>query len=201
MGMPGMLGLGKQTQKLMKRIILIFGGIAGAIMGGMLLITMPMYSSGTLDFDNGEILGYSTMIIAFAPMIFLGVKSYRDKELNGVISFWKAVQTGLLIYVVAAVVYATCWEITYSRIGDSFIQQMTEHKLDGMREKGASEAEIATTQKEWADFGEMYKNPVVRFGFSLLEPSPVGVIITLISAALLRRKEFLAAEPDNITTA
>lgn len=198
--MPILLGLGKQNTKTMKRIILIYGVLAGAIMGGMILITMPLYNSGTLNFDNGEVLGYSTMTIAFA-LIFFGVKSYRDKELNGVISFGKAVKIGLLIYLVAAVVYALCWEVSYSTIGETFMKQMTEHRIESMRETGASEAEIATTRKEWEDFGEMYKNPVIRFGFTLLEPSPVGVIITLISAALLRRKEFLAAEPENVNPA
>jgi len=103
----------------MKRTILTYGLIAGAIIGGMLIITVPMYNSGTLNFDNGELLGYSTMTIAFA-LIFFGVKSYRDRELNGSISFGKAVKVGLLITLVAAIVYSLCWEISYSQYGEEF---------------------------------------------------------------------------------
>ena len=183
----------------MKRIVLIYGAIAGAIVGGMLLITMPMYEAGTLNMDNGEILGYSTMTIAFS-VIFFAVKSYRDKELNGVISFGKAVQVGLLIYLVAAVIYALCWEISYSRIGDGFMEKMTEHYVARAKAEGASEAKIAETQAQMKSFSEMYKNPIIRFGWTLLEPSPVGVIITLISAFLLRRKNFLPAMDQTTLT-
>lgn len=183
----------------MKRTILTYGLIAGVIIGGMLLITVPLYNSGTLKFDNGELLGYSTMTIAFA-LIFFGVKSYRDKELNGVISFGKAVKVGLLITLVAAVIYALCWQVAYSQYGDAFTQKMVDHNLAEMKADGASEAEIAKARADWNDFAEMYKNPVIRFCITLLEPSPVGVILTLISAALLRRKNFLPAEPLVTTT-
>lgn len=185
-----MLGLGQQTQTLMKRTILTYGLIAGAVVGGMLLITMPMYQAGTLNLDNGELLGYSTMTIALS-MIFFGVKSYRDKELNGVISFWKAVQVGLLITLVAGVIYASCWEVSYSQIGPAFTQRMTERYAERIKAEGKSDAEVAKTMAEWESFFELYKNPIVRFGVTLMEITPVGVVLTLLSAALLRRKNFL----------
>lgn len=182
----------------MKRIILIYGLISGAIIGGMILITIPLYNSGTLNMDNGELLGYSTMAIAFA-LIFFGVKSYRDKELQGEISFWKAVKLGLLIYLVAGVIYALCWEVAYNQYGDSFMQKMVEHTMENLKAEGATEAEIAAKRADWEKFSELYKNPVVRFCITVLEPSPVGVLIAFISAALLRRKDFLPAEPTTIT--
>lgn len=184
----------------MQRLILTYGLIAGAIIGGMLLITMPLYNSGTLNFDNGELLGYSTMTIAFA-LIFFGVKSYRDKELNGVISFGKAVKLGLLITLVASIVYALCWEIAYSQYGDSFTQKMAEHYMNDLKAEGASEADLAKAKADFESFGEMYKNPVIRFCLTLLEPSPVGVLLTLITAALVRRKAFLPTGPDGISPA
>lgn len=174
----------------MKRTILIYGLIAGAVVGGMLLITMPMYQAGTLNLDNGELLGYSTMTIALS-MIFFGIKSYRDKELNGVISFGKAVQVGLLITLVAGIIYAACWEVSYSQIGPAFTRRMTERYAERMKADGKSDAEIAKTRAEWESFFELYKNPIVRFGVTLMEITPVGVVLTLLSAALLRRKNFL----------
>lgn len=182
----------------MKRTILTYGLIAGAIIGGMLLITMPLYNSGTLNFDNGELLGYSTMTIAFA-LIFFGIKSYRDKEQGGQITFGKAVKVGLLITLVACVVYALCWEIAYSQYGEQFTQEMVNHTMEKMKADGASEAELASKRTEWENFSEMYKNPVVRFSITLLEPSPVAILLTLISAALLRRKDFLPASPVQTT--
>ena len=80
----------------MKKIVLIYGLIAGVIVGAMMMITMPLYESGTLKFDNGEWLGYTTMVIALS-MVFFGVKSYRDNHLGGSITFGNALKVGLLI--------------------------------------------------------------------------------------------------------
>lgn len=179
----------------MKRIVLIYGLIAGAIVGAMLLITMPMYKAGTLDLDNGELLGYTTMTIALS-LIFFGIKSYRDKYLGGAISFGKAVQVGLGIMLVAGAVYALCWEVSYRNMGEDFMATMTEHYVDKMKEEGATEQELAEAKAEWASFNELYKNPIIRFGVTVMEITPVGVILTLLSATLLRRKDFLPAETE-----
>jgi hypothetical protein len=90
----------------MKRVILVYGVIAGTIVAAMMAITMPMYENGTLNHENGKPIGYTTMAVALS-MIFFGVKSYRDNYLGGVVSFWKAVKIGMLITAIAAVMYAT----------------------------------------------------------------------------------------------
>lgn len=177
----------------MKRIVLIYGLIAGAIVGAMLLITVPMYKAGTLNLDNGELLGYTTMTIALS-LIFFGVKSYRDNNLGGEISFGRAVQVGLLIMLVAGVIYALCWEVSYRNMGEEFTAKMNQHYMDKMKADGASEAELAEAKADWESFGELYKNPIIRFGVTIMEITPVGVVLTLLSAALLRRKDFLPAE-------
>jgi len=74
---------------------------------------------------------------------------------------------------------------------------MVNHTLEKMRADGASEAEVAAAREEWDGFAEMYKNPIIRFCITLIEPTPPGILLTLISAALLRRKDFLPAEPQN----
>jgi len=176
----------------MQRIILIYGLIAGAIVGAMMFITMPMYNQGTLNMDNGELVGYSTMVIALS-LVFFGVKSYRDKHLSGVIAFGKATKVGLLITLVASVIYALSWEVVYSRIGEEFTVKMTEHYFESMKADGASEGELAKAKEDWAGYAEMYKNPIIRFGMTIMEIFWVGVVITLISAGLLRKKDFLPA--------
>ncbi len=174
----------------MKRIVFIYGLIGGAIVSAMMLITMPMYKSGTLNMENGEVVGYSSMVIALA-LVFFGIKSYRDKHLNGVISFGKATQVGLLITLIASVMYALSWEVSYSQIGEEFTQKMTEHYFEKMKAKGATEVELTEKKEQYAKFAEMYKNPIIRFGLTIMEISWVGVVITLVSAGLLRKKEFL----------
>jgi hypothetical protein len=182
----------------MKKIIITYGLIAGTIVAGMMLITMPMYNSGALKIENGELLGYSTMVIALS-VIFLGVKSYRDKHSNGVISFGKGLKIGLLITLIAGLMYGLAWEYIYPQVGDEFMQKYTELKIAEMKADGATEAKITEWKQESAQMVELYKNFFFRFTFTVIvEIFPVGVIISLISAALLRRKEFLPATEPSI---
>jgi hypothetical protein len=177
----------------MKKIILIYGLIAGSIVAAMMLITMPMYSNGTLNLDNGELVGYTTMVIALS-MVFFGIKSYRDNYANGSISFGKGFKVGILITIIACVMYGLAWEVSYNRIGDNFMKKMNEKYFADMKAEGATEEELEAAKKEWEFFGEMYKNPLFRFAFTVfVEIFPVGLVITMISAGILRKKEILPA--------
>ena len=172
----------------MKKIVLTYGLIAGAIVGGMMITTMPMFEKGTLNFENGEVVGYTTMVIALS-LVFFGVKSYRDNKLAGVITFGTAVKVGLLITLVASLLYALTWEVIYK---EDFIQRYNEREVVKMKEEGATEANLQAATKEMEKFAEMYKNPIFRFGITLMEILPVGIVISLLSAALLKKKDFLA---------
>jgi hypothetical protein len=176
----------------MKKIILTYGLIAGAIVSAMMLISMPLYNKGVINMDYGELIGYTTMVIALS-MVFFGIKSFRDNHQNGAITFGKGLQVGLLISVIATLMYAFAWEITYSRMSEEFTQKMSERHIEKIKAGGATEAEVQAAKKEMASFVEMYKNPFVRFGMTTMEIFPVGLVISLLSAGLLRRKEFLPA--------
>lgn len=178
----------------MKKIVIIYGLIAGTIVGGLMLLTMPLWDSGALNFDNGHLVGYTTMVIALS-MVFFGIKSFRDNHAAGKISFGKGVVIGILITLIASVLYASAWEISYANMGDEFIQKMTEHYFEEMKSEGATEAELIKAREEWAEFKEMYANPIIRFAITITEILPVGLVITLLSAALLRKKEFLPSSP------
>jgi len=177
-------------QKTMKKIIFTFGSIAGAIVVAMVFITFPLYENGTLNFDNGEWLGYTSMVIALS-LIFFGVKSYRDNHLGGTIKFGKAFQVGLLIAVVASLFYAIGWEVYLNRFVPDFMEQYSNHYIEKAKASGARTAEIQKIVNEINNAKEMYKNPFLRFGITLSEIFPVGLVIALISAVILRKKEIL----------
>ena len=177
----------------MTRIVLIFGLIAGAISAGLMWLLIAVQNNGLVDIEHGMTIGYATMIIALS-MIFFGVKSYRDNN-GGHISFWKGLQIGILISLMAGVCYAGSWELYYRGSGQEFLQKYTVHYIDGMRKDGKTDAEIEKAQTEMAQFQEMYKNFFVRFAMTLMEILPVGIVVTLISAALLRKREVLSAQP------
>jgi Protein of unknown function (DUF4199) len=176
----------------MKRIIILNGLIAGAIVSAMLVITQYIFRSNQTTLDYGMLIGFSTMIISLS-LIFVAVKSYRDQQQKGIITFGKAFQIGILIAVIASFMYATTWEIYYNTTGGDFMEWYSKNQMDKLAAEGASEVELNTMKTEMEKMSELYKNPLIRFSMTLMEIFPVGLIITLISAALLRRKEFLPA--------
>lgn len=180
----------------MKKIVITYGVISGLTTAGLMLATMPLYDKGILNFDNGALVGYTGMVISLS-LVFFGIKSFRDNQAGGSVSFGKGFLIGMSITMIASVFYALAWEISYANMGDRFVQQWTNHELEKLQEGGATEAAIEKAKEEWKDFGEMYKNPLIRFGMTLFEILPVGLIISLLSAALLKKKEFLPLSSES----
>jgi len=174
----------------MKKTVLTFGLISGAIISAMFMITVPMYRNGTLTMDHGEVIGYSTMVISLS-LIFFGIKSYRDRHLHGAITFGKAFQTGLLIAGVASLFYAISWEFAFNLFFPDFMDQYAAMCMTKAKAGGASPAEIQKVMDQLNQTKEIYKNPFLRFGLTLMEIFPVGLVIALISAAILRKREIL----------
>jgi len=174
----------------MKKISWVYGTIAGLIMGAMFFITAPLWANGTLDFNNGMWVGYTTMVIALS-LVFFGVKSYRDQHKQGIITFGGAFKVGILITVIASVLYALSWEVAYNTVSKGFSEEMSKYYLEEMKAEAKSEAELKQATEELKSNMVMYENPFFRFAITLTEVFPVGLIITLISAGLLRKKEFL----------
>jgi len=178
----------------MRKVTLTFGLIAGVIISAFLVIGIALWVKTGKVVDNA-LVGYATMVIALS-MVFFGIKSYRDNYQKGAIRFWKGFQVGLLITLIASFMYAITWE-TYNQVSPAssvaFIDYYARCQIDKLREKGVSAAEIDKEEKKMDDFKSMYGNPAIRFGMTLMEILPVGIIITLISAAVLRKKEFLPA--------
>lgn len=173
----------------MKRTVLIYGLIGGIIVSAMMFMTL---GSGNHDWENGEMIGYTTMVIALST-IFFGVKTYRDKHLGGSIKFGKAFLLGLYITLVASTMYVASWMVISAVSEVDFMEQYSEHMEKEMRGSGMPEVEVEAKLQEMREFGELYKNPIVKIGFTYMEILPVGLLISLICAAFLRRKAVVPA--------
>ena len=170
----------------MRRIILICGLIAGLIVSSTMVYSMILcYRSN--KFEGNMLLGYASMLIAFS-MIFVGIRSYRNKYNQGVISFGKAFRIGLFIALVASSIYVIVWLIDYYLFIPDFMDRYTTHILNQAKSSGATEAEMATKTKEMAMYTDMYKNPLFVILLTYAEILPVGLIVSLISALILKRK-------------
>jgi hypothetical protein len=171
----------------MKKTVFVFGGLSGFISGAMMLITLPLLKNGTLDFGTGEILGYSTIVLSFL-MIFFGIRSYRENQLDGTISFGKAFRVGLLITLVSCVIYVIVWEIIYFGFDTSFGKEYANYMIQEMKDSGASAKEIAAERIKMKEMMDMYNNPFMNVLITFMEPFPIGLILALISAGILRKK-------------
>lgn len=168
----------------MLRTILIFGTIGGLIAGGFTAI-IPIYHD-IIPTSWAMTLGYTTMLIALTT-VFVGIKRQRDTAGGGVIRFWPALGMGLAISLIAGIFYALGWEIALMTMGgpDGFI----DGYIAGLRAGRGHEAEIA--QMEAMKIS--YRNPLFRLPMSFSEIAPVGVLVSVVSAALLRNSRFLPA--------
>jgi hypothetical protein len=177
----------------MLRTILIYGLVGAVIVGGPLLWGMLTFdvNSGEMP-ENGALIGYATILVALTG-VFLGVKHYRDKEKGGVIKFLPALGVGLGISAVASLGWVIAWEISLAMTKFDFVAAYYGAMIEQAQADGATAEKIAQMQADQAGFATMYSNPVIRVGITFVEMFPIGVVISLISAALLRNSRFLPA--------
>ena len=168
----------------MKKIVLTFGLIAGGILS--VFLAAPFLLKDSADIEHGMLYGYATMVLSLL-LIYFGVRQYRDQAEPGGLSFWKGFQVGFLIFVVAGLCYVITWEILYRTVASGFITDYMTQNLEHARAAGATEAELAAQQAEMTKFMAMYANPLFRAMMSFLEPLPVGIVLSLVTAGLLRR--------------
>lgn len=171
----------------MKKIVLRYGLESGALLLALSAVMMPLCLNGTLELDHSEILGYSAMVLAFL-FVFFGVKSYRDNVAGGAIGFGKAFQVGILITLITCAMYVIAWEITYFNFIPDFLDKYSVHVLAKMRAAGETEAAIQKTTAQLATMAKYYDNVFFNSAITFMEIFPVGLIMTLVSAAILRRK-------------
>ena len=128
------------------------------------------------------------MVLAFL-MVFFGVRSYRDNVAGGSVTFGRAFKVGLMIT-------ARGQRLLRGHLGSDLLQVHARfrrqvrglHRGQGEESPAPRDAQIAAKAKEMAEFKEMYKNPLVNIAFTFLEPLPVGLVFTLVTAGVLSRK-------------
>lgn len=173
----------------MKKNIIVYGLIAGIIVSVFMLSSVNYLShcKGNVDYDTSMLIGYASMLLAF-PLVFVGIRNYRDKFNEGVISFGQAFKIGIMIVLIASTIYVVAWLIDYFYFIPDFIEKYSAHMLDKMKASGASQLEIDKQTEEMTNFAKMYKNPFFNAMMTYLEILPVGLIVTLISSFILKRK-------------
>ena len=175
----------------MLRTILHYGVIAGLVVGAAMIATHLVYK-GMPPPTWGMALGYLTMLVALSA-VFVGIKRHRDVDRGGVIRFWPAFGLGLGISVVASVFYVLTWEVVLVTVAPDFIDTFTNAMVETERAKGTGGAALQKTINDAQALKTMYANPLYRLPMTLSEIFPVGVLVSLVSAAVLRNPRVLPA--------
>ena len=173
----------------MKKNIIIYGLIAGSIVSIIMLSTVNYLShcEGNVDYNTSMLIGYASMLISLS-LVFFGVRNYRDKYNGGVITFGKAFKMGMMIVLIASTMYVVAWLVDYYFFIPDFMEKYSAHMLNELKASGASQVEIDKQTKEMENFSRMYKNPFFNAMMTYIEILPVGLIVTLISSLILKRK-------------
>jgi len=177
----------------MKKTVLTFGIISGAILSLMMFATLPFMDR--IGFDKGMIIGYTTMVVSFL-LVFFGIRWHREEIGEGRITFARAFAVGILITLISCVFYVVSWEVIYFNFIPDFLEKYASYALEKARASGASQQALETQKLQLESLAKMYKNPLINAAMTFLEPFPIGLLITLISAAILRRPEPKAQSTD-----
>ncbi|MCF0050678.1 DUF4199 domain-containing protein [Dyadobacter sp. LJ53] len=170
----------------MKKIIVVCGLISGIIVSTFMVSSVAVCYS-TSDFEGNMLLGYAAMLLSFS-LIFVGIKNFRDKFNGGFVTFGKALQIGLLITLIASTVYVIVWLVDYYLFVPEFMERYTTHVMRELQREGATAQELQEKSVEMDGYREMYKSPLMVILFTYAEILPIGLIVSLLSALILKKK-------------
>ena len=169
----------------MKKTVLTFGLISGFFMIAMMTLSLAL--SERIGFGHSLVLGYTILILGFL-LVFFGIRSYRENIGGGRISFGRALAVGILITLIASICYVVTWEIIYFKFMPDFADKYAAYMIEQARAAGESAQKIQAIADEMKSMKATLNNPFLNAAFTFIEPFPIGLIVTLISAAILRKK-------------
>jgi hypothetical protein len=170
----------------MKKTVLTFGLLSGALSAALMSVLMPFAEQ--IGFDRSIVIGYTTIVISFL-FVYFGIRSYRDNVLGGTITFGRGFSVGLLITLISCVCYVASWLVVYYNFMPDFPDKYAAYLVEGIRSSGGSQAQIDETIRSGEEMTKMLQNPLINAALTFTEPFPVGLLVTLISAAVLRTRK------------
>jgi hypothetical protein len=174
----------KETNSV-KKTVLTFGLISGAVSIGILLATV--HYIGSTDFRKEDILGYTSIVLS-ALVVFFGIRSYRENAGAGQLTFLRGVAVGLLITLVSCACYMVTFQIIYFKTTPDIGEKYAACMVERVRASGASQQKVDEMAKQARSYKQMYDNPVTNAALTFAEVYPIGLVVSLLSAGILRKK-------------
>jgi hypothetical protein len=163
----------------MKKLVLVYGSIAGSVVALMLIISFVILignSPDPADHDMtwGMVIGFTAQFLAMS-FIFIATHSYKKNVLGGTIRFWPAFKIGLLISLVASTIYVITWVILYHTGSSAVMETMAQQEI-----AAAKPADVEDVKARWA----FYRTLPGLILWTYLEILPTGILFSLISALI-----------------
>ena len=169
----------------MKKTVLTFGLTSGAMSAALMLVTIPF--TDRIGWEKGEILGFTGIVLS-ALMVFFGVRSYRENAGGGRLTFGRGFAVGILITLISSACYVGTWKIIYFKLMPGFAEKYAAHMVERAKASGASQQKMEETERRAKQFEQMYHNPAINVALTFTEVFPMGLVVTLLSAGILRKK-------------
>lgn len=169
----------------MNKSVWKYGGLSGLVLAASMGLTVPFEHH--IKASYGMLVGYTLMLLSFL-IVFVGVKHYRDHECGGVIGFGRAFGAGMLMVLVSSLCYVLMWEALTATVEKHFAHDYAAGMIARAQKSGLQGAALDAKIAEANHFEQMYANPLYRMSMTLMEPLPVGLVMALVTAGILRRK-------------
>jgi len=169
----------------MKKIVLTFGLISGVIASAMMAITFPVIES--IGYGKAELLGYTSIVLS-CLLVFFGIRSYRETVGGGRIGFGRGFGVGISIVAVSCLVYVLSFQVIYFKLMPDFAARFEACMVEHVRAKGGDAQAVAAASKQVQEFKRLWDNPVTNAALTFIEPFPIGLIVALVSAAILKKR-------------
>lgn len=170
----------------MKKVVLKYGLIASAITVGVPVISGLFMGNGPESFGQGEIVGYTSMIVAMCTVYF-AMRHVRDKLNNGILSFGQGLKIGTIISIMGGLAFAIYNIVFVTLIMPDFNEQYFAY-TSGL-EIGTSEfeAQYAVAMQENAFMFSLAGGTLLMFLTVFL----IGLVLSLISALIVQNKKIV----------
>ncbi|HLO46448.1 MAG TPA: DUF4199 domain-containing protein [Leadbetterella sp.] len=170
----------------MQKIILKNGLIAGLIVSIFMVCSMA-YVYNSEHAEGSMLIGYVSMLAAFS-FVFIGIKNYRDKVADGKITFFAAFKIGIAISAIASLMYVIAWGIEYHFFMPDFLEKYTGAAIEKLQKSDLSTSDLEAKIKEIESSKSLYDNVFSFFAITFAEIFPVGLLVTIVSAFILKKK-------------
>jgi hypothetical protein len=136
-------------------------------------------------YTGQEVAGYLTMLVSMV-FVVVGIRQYRDRVNNGLLSFWQGMKVGILIVLIPSVCFGL-FDLLYTEVINP--GWMDKYYSDYVAKITASTPpeKLDAALKKLADEKAFFSSPVMQFLVMGGTVFIIGLIVTVIASLTLRR--------------